>query len=767
MPSFVGTSATAATAADLDSLIQAADNISLSGVYTLEVSGSLDISAISLAHINLQSGVTLDIAGIGGGTLDGGGAARGLFVYAGTVNIRDLAINNMIAKGGDGLTGGGGGAGLGGGLFVGATLGAGSTSVSLRNVSFAGDAAQGGNGTAGQHGAGGGLAGNGTGGAGSGGNGGFGGGGGGGVTGGAGGFGGGGGAQSGQGGFGGGSANSTGGGGGLGAGGDIFVQEGASLTFLGGTVLGTGTVTSGVGPVNPGGAFGDGLFVQGNQSVTFAPGAGQTIQIDGVVADQTGSGGTGGFGGAAGLVINGAATGVVLLNAANSFAGGVTLEAGTLEVGTAGSIGTGDVTFNGTASLRFDSSISGAINLSNAVTGFATGDTIDLRGLSSSGATAVLSGGTLTVTSGADSVAIAFAGPAVVAVDDGAGGTGILAADDPAACFRAGTRIRTERGEVPIEALRPGEDWVITADGSAALVIWIGRRAARLTEHPRKWDVMPVRIVQDAFAPGLPLRDLIVSPDHALYVDGVLIPARYLINGASIAQEDHDSVVWYHVELEFHDAILAEGLPAESYLDTGNRSAFENGGPVVALDPDFASRDAEAMRIWAEQGMAPLVLDGPVLRALRADLIARAADLGFATTSDAAPLLRVDGQIIAPSADAGALRFDLPRGARQVALLSRHFAPADFDPDSDDRRKLGLAVTWLEIDGVAVPTDSPVRAGGWHPAEAEWQWTDGAATLACPGARVIRISVAEMNLRHLGRDGGAYAMQAEPALLCA
>ncbi len=318
-----------------------------------------------------------------------------------------------------------------------------------------------------------------------------------------------------------------------------------------------------------------------------------------------------------------------------------------------------------------------------------------------------------------------------------------------AACFTAGTRIRTERGDVAIESLRAGEDWAITASGHAARIVWIGHRQAELAQHPRPWDVMPVRIVAGAFAQGVPARDLIVSPDHAIYREGVLIPARQLLNGASVVQERQERVTWYHVELEWHDAILAEGLATESYLDTGNRSAFDNGGPVRDLHADFAVRTETARRIWAEQGMAPLIEDGPIAASLRAELIGRAPELGFETSADAAPVLRVDGQILQPLQRGHVLTFDLPATARAITLLSRCFAPADFDPQSADRRQLGLAVTWLEIDGVAIPAESPVRGQGWHAPEAGWHWTDGAASLHAAGARQIRLGYQPMNLRHV------------------
>jgi hypothetical protein len=77
-----------------------------------------------------------------------------------------------------------------------------------------------------------------------------------------------------------------------------------------------------------------------------------------------------------------------------------------------------------------------------------------------------------------------------------------------------------------------------------------------------------------AFAPGCPDRDLYLSPDHAVLVDGVLIPVCYLVNGTMIVQEPRDSVTYWHVELSEHAVICAEGVAAESYLDTGNRSVL-------------------------------------------------------------------------------------------------------------------------------------------------------------------------------------------------
>ena len=144
----------------------------------------------------------------------------------------------------------------------------------------------------------------------------------------------------------------------------------------------------------------------------------------------------------------------------------------------------------------------------------------------------------------------------------------------PIACFALGTRIRTTRGEVAVEDLGIGARVRGLVSGRLRRVRWIGRTTVALARHPRPWDVAPVRIRADALAPGKPGSDLLLSPDHAVLVGGALIPVRYLMNGATIRQEWADKITYLHVELDAHDVLLAEGLPCESFLDTGNRGAF-------------------------------------------------------------------------------------------------------------------------------------------------------------------------------------------------
>ncbi len=156
-------------------------------------------------------------------------------------------------------------------------------------------------------------------------------------------------------------------------------------------------------------------------------------------------------------------------------------------------------------------------------------------------------------------------------------------------------------------------DLVQTASGGVRPIVWIGDRLLECRRHPRPDAVLPIRIAAGAFAPGIPSRDLLLSPDHAVFAAGCLVPVKYLVNGHSVAQTRRRRVHYFHIELDRHDIVLADGLAAESFLDTGNRAMFAGQG-VLALHPDFTAQ------AWEAQGCAPLVVTGPVVDRLRAGL---------------------------------------------------------------------------------------------------------------------------------------------------
>ena len=210
---------------------------------------------------------------------------------------------------------------------------------------------------------------------------------------------------------------------------------------------------------------------------------------------------------------------------------------------------------------------------------------------------------------------------ATFVVTPGTLSSGIALASVGVACFAQGTRIATARGMVAVEDLRIG-DRAHSAFGGSAPIQWIGHRKLDCRVHPNPTAVWPIRIRAGAFGPGMPTRELRVSPDHALYLGGVLIPARCLIDDDAVAQVAVETVTYFHVELPQHDVLFAENLPAESYLDTGNRTDFANGGPVVTLNPDFAA-GMDAAGIWAARACAAHAAHGPIVEWQRAELRSR------------------------------------------------------------------------------------------------------------------------------------------------
>jgi hypothetical protein len=177
-------------------------------------------------------------------------------------------------------------------------------------------------------------------------------------------------------------------------------------------------------------------------------------------------------------------------------------------------------------------------------------------------------------------------------------------------CFAMGTQLQTGRGMIAVEELLVGEKVAAHFAGTAPIV-WIGKRTIDCRRHARPEGVHPVRVRAGAFGEGVPFRDVFLSPDHAVFAGDVLVPVRELINGTSIAQVPVDEVTYYHVELRHHDVVFAEGLPAESYLDTGNRTNFQGEAGVIKLHPEFTAL------AWDALGCAPLVLAGPELEAVK------------------------------------------------------------------------------------------------------------------------------------------------------
>ncbi|WP_158927342.1 Hint domain-containing protein [Acidisphaera sp. S103] len=444
--------------------------------------------------------------------------------------------------------------------------------------------------------------------------------------------------------------------------------------------------------------------------------------------------------------------GTLVLDGINDFTGGLIIAGGTLELSAGNAAGSGPIDFAGDPTLRLD----GTIMPTGTVSGLSAGDAIDLEGVSfaSGGSATIINSNTLQVVENSASYDLTldplqdFSHFAFNPTPDG--GTGTLITVDPA-CYCRGTRILTIGGEIAVEDLQVG-DRVMTLSGASRPVRWIGRRHLDLTRHPTPDRIRPIRIRANAFADTVPRRDLLLSPDHAVLCegrpgDGMLVPARLLLNGASIVRDTHHrAVTYYHVELDAHDILLAENLPAESYLDTGNRGLFENAGGALVLHPDLTG-DQARRRAWS---CAPFADDPARTEPIWRALAARTVQLGWhrpsepETTEDPDLRLLVDGRQVAPvSVSTGRHVFIVPRIGAAVRLASRTAVPSETCPWIADDRSLGILLRGLRMRTgamvVPIPLDHPdLREGWWQP---EWhgptalrRWTNGDAAVPMPGA---------------------------------
>jgi len=200
-------------------------------------------------------------------------------------------------------------------------------------------------------------------------------------------------------------------------------------------------------------------------------------------------------------------------------------------------------------------------------------------------------------------------------------------------------------------------------------------------------------------------------------------------------------VHYYHVEMPRHSLLLAEGLPAESYLDTGNRAFFSNAGLALMLYPEFQVN--AGLKCWGLDACAPLATGSAVVEPVWRELANRAESLGYErftirTTDDPDLHVVADGRMIRPLSVRGdRYLFLIPAGTVTTRLASRASAPSLLAPYVDDRRQLGVAISRISVRepaGVAeYPADHPLLSEGWFGGEGDgstiWRWTNGNAFL--------------------------------------
>jgi hypothetical protein len=277
---------------------------------------------------------------------------------------------------------------------------------------------------------------------------------------------------------------------------------------------------------------------------------------------------------------------------------------------------------------------------SATIQGFGPDDTLDVSNLTFNGGDSVTLNGSsdlLTIENSTGGtletiqLAGSFAGDFFHLNPDS--GTGTLITENTVACYCRGTRIRTAEGDIAVENLRIGH-YVITVEGDAWPIKWIGRRSYRDWLAVGNAGVQPICFRAGSIADRVPARDLYVSPEHAMFLDGMLIPAQHVVNGVSILKvEEMEEIEYFHLEFDRHVVIFAESAAAESFVDDESRMLFHNADEYRRLYSDEP-------RGGFTEFCAPRVEDGSALEAVRRRLNSRAARLLPDGIMAEAPLLR-------------------------------------------------------------------------------------------------------------------------------
>ena len=390
--------------------------------------------------------------------------------------------------------------------------------------------------------------------------------------------------------------------------------------------------------------------------------------------------------------------------------GTATLDAGsTLTVQTTLAAGQ-TVAFDGTGAYLH---LQGPSYAHGSVTNFELGDTIDLAGVNPASVT--YSSGTVSFDGGSFPLDI-VPGNTLIATPSGDG------AELSALCFRKDTRILTPSGERRVQDLAVG-DLVLTYRGEKRPIAWIGTGQV-LATRGRRNAATPVIIKKGALDDNVPNRDLHVTKGHAIFVADVLIPVEFLVNHRSILWDDlAQEVTLYHIELETHDVLIADGAPAESYRDDGNRWLFRNSNSGWDLP--------------AQEPCAPLLTGGPLVDEVWRWLLDRAGPRPGTPTTDEPDLhLLVDGQRVDPVQRSDNKHvFRLAVRPNSVRIVSRAGAPQELGL-ARDPRPLGAAIQRVVLRKHGRPpqmlkADDARLTDGFHEFEPDkgFRWTNGNASL--------------------------------------
>lgn len=333
---------------------------------------------------------------------------------------------------------------------------------------------------------------------------------------------------------------------------------------------------------------------------------------------------------------------------------------------------------------------------------------------------------------------------------------------DTFACFLKDSLIKTQNGYVPVQDIASGEMISVFINGAEEQkeVVWVGNAHVVVnTNLPEDQARYPVRILKGAFAENVPYKDMLITSEHCLLVDGKFVPARMLVNGRSIYYDTTTtSYDYYHIETAEHSVIMADGMLTESYLDTGNRRNFQQNGKVIRI--------GGKQKNWQQDAAVPLAVQREFVEPIFQKLEERAKDLGIETRI--APKVLIEDPDLKLITSGGATiypfkksentySFMLPAGVESVRVVSRSSRPSDvIGPFVDDRRQMGVAVGAIYFGSIRASQQitehlTPSKPEGWY--DMGWQdcaWTNGNAFLPLHNTEASKIGVLSLEIRAAG-----------------
>ena len=329
-------------------------------------------------------------------------------------------------------------------------------------------------------------------------------------------------------------------------------------------------------------------------------------------------------------------------------------------------------------------------------------------------------------------------------------------------CFLSGSLIRTPTGEIPVESIVPGDNIIAYVNSSEEIrqVIWTAQSHCDVQSHLSD-DLAgyPVRILRGAIADGIPSKDMLITAEHCLFLNGKFVPARMLVNKRSIFfDKSITSYEYYHIETKKHSVIMADGMLTESYLNTSNHRSFYAEGNVISFIPhrqltwDDAAVSLDVSRDFVEP-LFRQVED----RAIAANLPQRSENSKLTEEADLHLLTNSDVCIRPVREHNGHMTFVIPSGVKSVRIVSNASRPSDvIGPFVDDRRYFGVAVCDITLfeNGRSRYINTHLTdkdLSGWNTLEWEdCRWTSGNAFLPLGERNSNTDALLVINIRKMG-----------------